>query len=137
MQGLSTLLFGVVMIAVFYFILIRPEKKRKKAMQEMRDALAPGEEITTIGGIIGTVVSVKENSLVIETGADRVRLHITRWAVGSVGVQTTEKPQTENTVVAEEEKKALEEENTQEKGKKSKRAEKKEQKKEEKPDWED
>ena len=70
----------------------------------MRDALAPGEEITTIGGIISTVVSVKDNSIVIETGADRVRLHITRWAVGSVGVQTTEKPQTENTVVAEEPK---------------------------------
>jgi preprotein translocase subunit YajC len=127
LQGLSTLLFGVVMIAVFYFILIRPEKKRKKAMQEMRDALAPGEEITTIGGIIGTVVSVKENSMVIETGADRVRLQITRWAVGSVGVQTTETPQTENKVVAEE-KQAIEE-NVPEKGNKSK--------KEEKPDWED
>ncbi|MDD4511185.1 MAG: preprotein translocase subunit YajC [Oscillospiraceae bacterium] len=127
LQGLSTLLFGVVMIAVFYFILIRPEKKRKKAMQEMRDALAPGEEITTIGGIIGTVVSVKENSMVIETGADRVRLQITRWAVGSVGVQTTETPQTENKVVAEE-KQAIEE-NVPGKGNKSK--------KEEKPDWED
>ncbi|MGI6498083.1 MAG: preprotein translocase subunit YajC [Oscillospiraceae bacterium] len=127
MQGLSTLLFGVVMIAVFYFILIRPEKKKKKAMQEMRDALGPGEEITTIGGIIGTVVSVKENSLVIETGADRVRLQITRWAVGSVGVQTTETPQTE-TRAAGEEKPALEE-HAPEKGKKSK--------KDEKPEWED
>lgn len=130
MQGLSTLLFGVVMIAVFYFILIRPEKKRKKAVQEMRDSLAPGEKITTIGGIIGTVISVKENSLVIETGADRVRLEITRWAVGSVGVQTTEKPQTENTVVAEEPK-AIEngaEETSAEKDEKSS--------KNEKPDWE-
>ena len=127
MQGLSTLLFGVVMIAVFYFILIRPEKKKKKAMQEMRDALAPGEEITTIGGIIGTVVSVKETSLVIETGADRVRLQITRWAIGSVGVQTTETPQTENKVAGEE-KPALED-HTSGRGRKAK--------KDEKPDWED
>lgn len=124
MQGLSTLLFGVVMIAVFYFILIRPEKKRKKAVQEMRDALAPGEKITTIGGIIGTVISVKDNSLVIETGADRVRLEITRWAVGSVGVQTTEQPQTENTVVAEEPK-AIDD------SKEDKASDK-----DEKPDWE-
>ncbi|MBQ1351542.1 MAG: preprotein translocase subunit YajC [Oscillospiraceae bacterium] len=128
-QGLSTLLFGVVMIAVFYFILIRPERKRKKAVQEMRDALAPGEEITTIGGIIGTVVSVKDNSLVIETGADRVRLHITRWAVGSVGVQTTEKPQTENTVVAEEPK-AIDE------GDAADTSDEKKSKKDDKPDWE-
>ena len=127
MQGLSTLLFGVVMIAVFYFILIRPEKKRKKEMQAMRDALAPGEKITTIGGIIGTVISVKDNSIVIETGADRVRLEITRWAVGSVGVQTTEKPQTENTVVAEEPK-AIDD------GKEKK--EEKASDKDEKPDWE-
>ena len=129
-QGITTLLFGVAMIAVFYFILIRPERKRKQAMQQMRDALAPGEEITTIGGIIGTVVSIKENSLVIETGADRVRLHITRWAVGSVGVQTTEKPQTENTIVAEEEpaESAVLEADASKRGRKSKQ--------DDTPDWE-
>lgn len=96
MEGFSTLLFGVAMIAVFYFILIRPERKKKKALEEMRNNLAPGVEITTIGGIVGTVVYTKDNVIVIETSADRVRLQIAKWAVGSIGVQTAENQQNTN-----------------------------------------
>lgn len=85
-----TIIMLVVMIAVFYFLMIRPENKRKKAIMEMRSSLKVGDEITTIGGITGTICALKENTLVIETGADRVRLEITKWAVSTKGTQTTE-----------------------------------------------
>ena len=71
----------VLLIAVFYFFMIRPQKKRQKEEQEMRDAVEIGDEITTIGGIMGRVVTVKEDSLIIETGADRNKMKITRWAI--------------------------------------------------------
>lgn len=80
----------VAMIAIMYFLLIRPENKRKKEANEMRSSLAVGDEITTIGGVIGTICAVKENTIVIETGADRVRIEFTKWAVSSKSVQTTE-----------------------------------------------
>ena len=87
---LPSLLMIVVMIAVFYFILIRPENKRKKQAEEMRNSLKVGDDITTIGGITGTICAVKEKTLVIETGADRVRIEFAKWAVSSKGTQTTE-----------------------------------------------
>jgi len=87
---LTMILPLVLLVAVFYFLMIRPENKRKKKMQEMRDALQVGDEITTIGGIIGTICAVKENSIVIETGADRVRVEFAKWAISSKGAQTTE-----------------------------------------------
>lgn len=80
----------VVMIAVFYFLLIRPENKRKKEAENMRNSLAVGDDITTIGGITGTICAVKDKTIVIETGADRVRIEFTKWAVSSKGTQTTE-----------------------------------------------
>lgn len=86
----------VVMIAVMYFLLIRPENKKKKAADEMRNSLKVGDEITTIGGIVGTICAVKEKTIVIETGADRVRIEFTKWAVSSKGTQTAEDvPETE------------------------------------------
>ena len=86
----SMIIMLVVMIAVFYFMMIRPENKRKKAITEMRNSLKVGDEITTIGGITGTICALKENTLVIESGADRVRLEVTKWAVSTKGTQTTE-----------------------------------------------
>lgn len=83
----------VLMIAVFYFLMIRPENKRKKAAEEMRNSLSVGDTITTIGGITGTVCAVKENTIVIETGADRVRVEFTKWAVSTKGTQTSENAQ--------------------------------------------
>lgn len=77
----SMILLMVGMFAVMYFVMIRPQKKRQKEEQEMRNAVEIGDEITTIGGICGRVVTVKENHLIIETGADRNRMQITRWAV--------------------------------------------------------
>ena len=91
MEGASSsIIMLVVLIAVFYFMLIRPENKRKKKAQEMPDSLKKGDTITTIGGIIGTICAVKENTIVIETGADRVRIEFTKWAVSTKGAQTSE-----------------------------------------------
>ena len=88
--GLSMIIMMVALIAVFYFFMIRPENKRKKKAQEMRDNLAVGDTITTIGGIIGKIVAVRDNTIVIETSDDRVRMQLTKWAVSSVGKQTEE-----------------------------------------------
>ena len=87
---LPSLFMIVAMIAVCYFLLIRPENKRKKQAEEMRSSLKVGDEITTIGGITGTICAVKEKTLVLETGADRVRIEFAKWAVSSKGTQTTE-----------------------------------------------
>ncbi len=86
----SSLIMIVAMIAIFYFMLIRPENKRKKEAAEMRNSLAIGDEITTIGGIVGTICAVKANSVVLETGADRVRIELMKWAISSKGVQVAE-----------------------------------------------
>ncbi len=77
----STILLMVALFAIMYFVMIRPQKKKQKEEQEMRDSIQIGDEITTIGGICGRVVTVKEDSLVIETGADRNKMKITRWAI--------------------------------------------------------
>ena len=82
----------VVMLAVLYFLMIRPENKKKKAAEEMRNSLKVGDEITTIGGIVGTICAVKEKTIVMETGADRVRIEFTKWAISSKGTQSTEEP---------------------------------------------
>lgn len=75
------ILMMVALFGIMYFVMIRPQKKKQKEEQEMRDAIQIGDEITTIGGICGRVVTVKEDSLVIETGADRNKMKITRWAI--------------------------------------------------------
>ena len=87
---ISTLLPFVVLIVVFYFLLIRPENKKKKALNEMRNALAVGDEVTTIGGIVGKVVHIKDDLVTIETSEDRVRIQFTRWAISTKGTQTAE-----------------------------------------------
>ncbi len=80
---MPSILMIVVMIAVFYFLLIRPENKKKKTMQAMREALKVGDKITTIGGIVGEIVHVKDDNIVIETSADRVRMELAKWSVSS------------------------------------------------------
>ncbi len=80
--GLMSMVLPMALIfGVFYFMMIRPQKKREKKTQEMRNKLEVGDEIVTIGGIVGIVVSVKEDTLVIETGSDRSKLRIQKWAV--------------------------------------------------------
>ena len=79
----STVLMLIMMLAVFYFMLIRPENKRKKEAEQMRSSVKKGDKIVTIGGIMGTVVDVKENSIVVETSADQVRIELAKWALSS------------------------------------------------------
>ncbi len=79
----SSIIMLVLMIAIFYFILIRPENKRKKEAEQMRSSVRTGDKIITIGGIVGTVVNVKDSRIVIETSADQVRLELEMWAISS------------------------------------------------------
>ena len=83
----------VLFVGVFYFLMLRPEQKRKKQAAEMRAALKAGDEITTIGGIIGKVVNVKDDFVTFETGEDRVRIKVTKWAISSTGVATEQQQQ--------------------------------------------
>lgn len=82
-MGLSTILMLVAMLAVFYFMMIRPENKRKKEAEQMRSEMKVGDEIVTIGGICGKVVHIKEDKFVIETSADQVRMELTKWALST------------------------------------------------------
>ena len=68
-------------LLVFYFALIRPQKKREKEAEKMRNSLEVGDEIVTVGGVIGRVVVIKEDNIVIETGGDRSKVRIARWAI--------------------------------------------------------
>ena len=94
-SGMYSIVLLVLMFALLYFFMIRPENKRKKQAQAMRDSLTVGDEITTIGGIVGKIVMVKPDTIVIETSDDRVRMELTKWAVSQVGVQTGEQPEAE------------------------------------------
>ena len=82
---LPTLLYVAIFFVIIYFFMIRPDKKRRKQQEEMRNSLKAGDVITTVGGIMGTVVDLTDNSIVIETSEDRVRMEIARWAVGTIG----------------------------------------------------
>ena len=81
MALLTTILPLVLMIGIFYFLLIRPEKKRTKKMKEMLDNLQVADEVVTTGGIIGRVLSVKEDTVLIETGSDRTRIRVHRSSI--------------------------------------------------------
>ena len=89
----SSILMLIAMMAIFYFILIRPENKRKKAAEQMRNSLKKGDVITTIGGIVGKIVAVYDGTIVIETSEDRVRMELTKWAVSTTGIQTNTEPE--------------------------------------------
>lgn len=77
------ILILVVFFLIMYFIMIRPEKKKQKKIEAMRNALTVGDEIVTIGGIMGVVVNVTEDNITIETGEDKVRIKFKKWAVSS------------------------------------------------------
>lgn len=80
-SNLTPLLLIGGMFILTYFISIRPQKKRQKEDQQLRENLQIGDEITTIGGIMGRIVTIKEDSIIIETGADRTKMRLMRWAV--------------------------------------------------------
>ena len=87
MGNYSGIIMIVLLFAVFYFFLIRPENKKKKKLQEMRTNLQVGDQITTIGGIVGKIVSIKDDMITFETGEDRVRIQVTKWAISTNGVE--------------------------------------------------
>ena len=71
------------MLVVFYFFLIRPENKKKKKAEEMRNSLSVGDKITTIGGMVGKIVDISGDLITFETGEDRVRIQVTKWAIST------------------------------------------------------
>ena len=88
--GYGMILSMVALVAVFYFFIIRPESKRKKAAAQMRNELIVGDTITTVGGITGRVIDIKDDTLTLETGPDRTKIVIMRWAISTKGEQTTD-----------------------------------------------
>ncbi len=85
--GIVTILMVVGLLVIMYFFMIRPQKKQEKKMNEMRESLQVGDEVTTIGGIIGRIVSIKDETVLIETGRDRVKIRFLRSAIRSVDVK--------------------------------------------------
>lgn len=81
---LVTLIPLVLIIAFFYFFIIRPQKKQEKKEAAMRDALEVGDEVVTNGGIVGIVFSIKDDTVVIETGGDRSKIRVKKWAIAKV-----------------------------------------------------
>lgn len=90
LQALGSFAPLIILFLLFYFMMIRPQKKRDKAERDMRNSIAVGDEISTIGGFIGRVVSVKDDVLVIESSSDRTKLKIYRWAIRAKEAEPTE-----------------------------------------------
>ena len=88
--GMPMILMIVIMFAVFYFFVIRPENKKKKKAEEMRKSLSLGDEIITIGGMIGKIVQITEDTITFETGEDRVRIQIKKWAISTTAKMEAE-----------------------------------------------
>ena len=100
-ESMYSIIMLVAVFAIMYFIMIRPENKRKKAAEEMRSNVALGDEIVTIGGMTGKIVQVTEETVTFETGEDRVRIQIKKWAI-----QTNERAEAKAREQAEERKKS-------------------------------
>lgn len=86
-QGIPSIIMLVAIVAIFYFFMYRPQKKQEKEFAAMIDALTVGDEITTKGGIIGKIISIKEETVMIETGNERTKIRILRSAVSKVDVK--------------------------------------------------
>ena len=89
-SSLSMLIMVIIMFAVFYFFVIRPENKKKKKADEMRNSLSLGDEIITIGGMIGKIVQITEDTITFETGEDRVRIQTKKWAISTTAKMEAE-----------------------------------------------
>ena len=83
-QALVGILMWVVFFAIFYFLLIRPQKKKDKQLKDMRSNLNVGDKVTTIGGIVANVAKVEENIVILELGPNRTKVPFEKWAIGSV-----------------------------------------------------
>lgn len=112
----SYIILMVALLAVMYFLMIRPQKKRQKEEQEMRSSLEIGDEIITIGGIVGKVVTIREEDIVIETGADRTKMKLQRWAINTNLTKTEQhKKEIEAAKAAAKEKKEAKKNNKEDK----------------------
>ena len=87
----TTIIMVIALIAVFYFFMYKPQKKQEKEAAEMKNNLQVGDEITTIGGLIGEIVSIKEETCVIETSKERTKIRILKSAISKVDVKASEK----------------------------------------------
>ena len=83
-EGIYTLLMLAAVFVLMYFISIRPQRKKEKQLQEMRNSVEVGDGVTTIGGIIGRVVQVKDDTILMETGSDRTKVRFKTWAISEV-----------------------------------------------------
>ena len=83
-QIIMAIVMWVVVFGVFYFLLIRPQKKKDKQLKEMRENLSVGDKVTTIGGIIAHVAKVEENAVILEIGPNRTKVPFEKWAIGTV-----------------------------------------------------
>ncbi len=88
--SMPMLIMVVIMFAVFYLFVIRPENKKKKKAEEMRNSLSLGDEIITIGGMIGKIVQITEDTITFETGEDRVRIQTKKWAISTTAKMEAE-----------------------------------------------
>jgi len=96
-SGTFTIVWLIIMVALFYFMLIRPQKKKEKADRQLRASLQAGDKIVTIGGFTGRILSVKDDEVTFETGAAKTRLTVKKWAI-----QTREGPEAVEAAEAEE-----------------------------------
>lgn len=81
---LQPFIFPILLLAIFYFLLLRPQQKKDKQIKEMRSKLQIGDEIVTIGGIYGKILKLKDDMVTIEVGADKNKMNVTRWSIGSI-----------------------------------------------------
>ena len=85
-MDVTSLIMLVVLFALMYFMLIRPQQKKDKEVRQMREALKAGDEIVTIGGLLGKVVRIKDDVVTIEFGSDKTRIDVAKWGIsGLVG----------------------------------------------------
>jgi len=80
----SPIIMTVIFILIFYFLIMRPQKKREKSIRDMRNSLKVGDNVVTIGGIYGKILKIQDDVLTIESGSDKVKIQIARWAVGNL-----------------------------------------------------
>ena len=92
--GSSMIIMLVLMFAIFYFLIIRPENKKKKKTEEMRNSLSLGDEIITIGGMIGKIVQITGDTITFETGEDRVLIPTKKWAISTTAKMEAEEAKT-------------------------------------------
>lgn len=106
-ETLYSLLPIIILFVLMYFLMIRPQKKKDKQIKDMRNSLTVGDEIITIGGICGKIVKTKDETIVIQVGADKVKFEMMRWAVSSVTKESARRAVADTIEEDEEPKKIL------------------------------